>query len=179
MSIETLQTASTISYIAAGILLLVAVALFFLLDIKKVIGDLTGITAKRAIENIRQQNEQTGEKNYKSSSVNLARGKLTDKISQSGKLIKNTSGIGISPHTEKFSTTELNPDNGQTAILNDSVSETTVLSNPENETTVLNKEFSVEVEMGFAESSERQKKSQRTGSCVVSCFIDGCFNNTI
>lgn len=88
MSIETLQTASTISYIAAGILLLVAVALFFLLDIKKVIGDLTGITAKRAIENIRQQNEQTGEKNYKSSSVNLARGKLTDKISQSGKLIK-------------------------------------------------------------------------------------------
>ena len=49
MSIETLQTASTISYIAAGILLLVAVALFFLLDIKKVIGDLTGITAKRAI----------------------------------------------------------------------------------------------------------------------------------
>ena len=154
MSIETLQTASTISYIAAGILLLVAVALFFLLDIKKVIGDLTGITAKRAIENIRQQNEQTGEKNYKSSSVNLARGKLTDKISHSGKLIKNTSGIGISPHTEKFSTTELNPDNGQTAILNDSVSETTVLSNPENETTVLNKEFSVEVEMGFAESSE-------------------------
>ena len=154
MSIETLQTASTISYIAAGILLLVAVALFFLLDIKKVIGDLTGITAKRAIENIRQQNEQTGEKNYKSSSVNLARGKLTDKISQSGKLIKNTSGIVISPHTEKFSTTELNPDNGQTAILNDSVSETTVLSNPVNETTVLNKEFSVEVEMGFAESSE-------------------------
>ena len=154
MSIETLQTASTISYIAAGILLLVAVALFFLLDIKKVIGDLTGITAKRAIENIRQQNEQTGEKNYKSSSVNLARGKLTDKISQSGKLIKNTSGIGISPHTEKFSTTELNPDNGQTGILNDSVSETTVLSNPANETTVLNKEFSVEVEMGFAESSE-------------------------
>ena len=154
MSIETLQTASTISYIAAGILLLVAVALFFLLDIKKVIGDLTGITAKRAIENIRQQNEQTGEKNYKSSSVNLARGKLTDKISQAGKLIKNTSGIGISPHTEKFSTTELNPDNGQTAILNDSVSETTVLSNPANETTVLNKEFSVEVEMGFAESSE-------------------------
>lgn len=154
MSIETLQTASTISYIAAGILLLVAVALFFLLDIKKVIGDLTGITAKRAIENIRQQNEQTGEKNYKSSSVNLARGKLTDKISPSGKLIKNTSGIGISPHTEKFSTTELNPDNGQTAILNDSVSEITVLSNPVNETTVLNKEFSVEVEMGFAESSE-------------------------
>ena len=154
MSIETLQMASTISYIAAGILLLVAVALFFLLDIKKVIGDLTGITAKRAIENIRQQNEQTGEKNYKSSSVNIARGKLTDKISQSGKLIKNTGGIGISPQTEKFSTTELNPDNGQTAILNDSGSETTVLSNAANETTVLNKEFSVEVEMGFAESSE-------------------------
>lgn len=88
MSIERLQSISTISYIAAVILLLIAIALFFLLDIRKIIGDLTGITARKAIENIRRQMKSTGEKNYKSSAVNIARGRLTDKISPSGKLIK-------------------------------------------------------------------------------------------
>ena len=85
MSIERLQSISIISYIIAVVLLLIAIALFFLLDIRRIIGDLTGITARKAIEDIRRQNENTGEKNYKSSPVNVARGRLTDKISPSRK----------------------------------------------------------------------------------------------
>lgn len=154
MSIERLQSMSTISYIVAVVLLLIAIALFFLLDIRKIIGDLSGITARKAIENIRRQNEHTGEKNYKSSPVNMARGRLTDKISESGKLIKNTGGIGISPKTEKFSTTELNPESGNTEILGSVSNETTVLSYPTNETTVLKQTFSIEYEIGYAESTE-------------------------
>lgn len=62
MSIERLQSMSTIFYIIAVVLLFIAIALFFLLDIRRIIGDLTGITARKAIEDIRRQNENTGEK---------------------------------------------------------------------------------------------------------------------
>lgn len=78
--------------IASGILLVVSIVLFFLLDIPKVIGDLTGSNAKKGIENIRKQNEATGDKSYKSSSVNLKRGRITDKISNSGRVEKPSSG---------------------------------------------------------------------------------------
>lgn len=154
MSIERLQSISIISYIIAVVLLLIAIALFFLLDIRRIIGDLTGITARKAIEDIRRQNENTGEKNYKSSPVNVARGRLTDKISPSGKLIKNTGGIGISPQTEKFNTSELSPHTGNTELLNTGMNETTVLSHSPNETTVLNKELCIEFEIGYAESKD-------------------------
>lgn len=154
MSIERLQSMSTIFYIIAVVLLFIAIALFFLLDIRRIIGDLTGITARKAIEDIRRQNENTGEKNYKSSPVNVARGRLTDKISPSGKLIKSTGGIEISPQTEKFNTSELSSDTGNTEVLNTGMNETTVLSHSTNETTVLNKEFCIEFEIGYAESKE-------------------------
>lgn len=88
------------------------------------------------------------------SPVNVARGRLTDKISPSGKLIKSTGGIGISPQTEKFNTSELSPDTGNTEVLNTGMNETTVLSHSTNETTVLNKEFCIEFEIGYAESKE-------------------------
>ena len=76
--------------IAAGIMLAVSILLFFVLHIPKVLNDLTGRSARKAIDNIRKQNESTGNKSYQSSSVNLNRGKLTDKISDSGTLQSNT-----------------------------------------------------------------------------------------
>lgn len=183
MSVELLQILSLTSYIIAGVLVLVAIALFFLLDIKKVIGDVTGATARKAIDTIRAQNEATGDKAYKPSPVNAARGKLTDKISPSGRLYPQTAGIGGSTGTEKFDTTKLMPQTEETTILDSTVSETTVLNEPNGETTVLelnNKDgetailndnpnvisqgietmlehkddFSTDVEMGFTGSSE-------------------------
>lgn len=118
----------------AIVLLVIALVLFFVLKIPKVIGDLSGWTAKKGIENIRKKNEQSGEKTYKSSAVNKSRGQLTDKISASGTLYKRgeeNSASGM--YTEKIATMEL-PGGNETTLL--STGETTLLQ--ENVTTVLN-----------------------------------------
>lgn len=75
-----------IAAIAAGIMLVTAVLLFILLRIPAVIGDLTGSTARKAIEDIRSQNEETGRKTYGPSPVNRARGKITSKMTPSGRI---------------------------------------------------------------------------------------------
>lgn len=127
--------------VLAGVMLVVTVLLFFLLKIPTVIGDLTGANARKAIENIRNQNESTGEKNHLTSAVNRERGKLTDKMTPSGRLIKNPSHSlrGAAMYTEKISTQKLQPDNGsnETTVLGQGGNETTVLGQGANETTVL------------------------------------------
>lgn len=116
--------------ILSGLFLVTTVILFFVLKIPRVIGDLSGANARKAIEEIRSQNEQSGEKTYKPSAVNRERGKITDKMTRSGKLIK-TPSAGIGGHqTAKISTMELD-----TEML--PAEETTVLSQPASETTVL------------------------------------------
>ena len=117
MTVELLQTLSLVAYIAAGVLFLVAVALFFLLDVPKLYGDVSGRTAKKAIEAIRQQNESSGNKAYKPSAVNAERGKLTDKITQSGRLQSQTAGLPVSVGTEKFATSTLAPRPNETTVL--------------------------------------------------------------
>lgn len=170
MTVELLQNLSLAAYIIAGVLLLISIAMFFLLDVPKLYGDISGRTAKKAIEAIRQQNEETGNKAYKPSAVNEARGKLTDKITPSGRLESQTSGLAVSVGTEKFATSALQPQSNETTVLNSSANETTVLSGTLStefgETTLLaneesnvipstvNGDFSVDVEMAFTGSSE-------------------------
>ncbi len=122
---------------ACGVFFVIAVILFFTLKIPKVISDLTGRTARKAIENIRMQNEQSGDKTYQSSVVNLERGKLTDKISQSGRLMpRDATPFGTGVITEKISTMELEQPAGETDVLS-VAEETSVLSNLAGETEVL------------------------------------------
>lgn len=134
--------------ILAGAMLLTSVFIFIFLHIPTVIGDLTGANARRAIENIRNQNASTGEKTYKSSYVNKERGKLTDKISKSGQIMNHTSGsLGGAMATTKIRTQELEVQGSQeTTVLDVQASnETTVLNMPvSNETTVLNMQGSQE-----------------------------------
>ena len=123
--------------ILAGLMLGVSVFVFFLLRIPTVIGDLTGANARKAIENIRSLNENTGEKTYKSSQVNRERGKVTDKISASGRLIKNPSdGLHGAMATAKISTQRLT--NQETTLLEND-NQTTLLGHG-NETTLLGNE---------------------------------------
>lgn len=118
ITVEMLQRLSTGAIVAAAVFFVAAVILFFLLDIPKVLGDITGATARKEIENIRQQNEQSGDKAYKSSPVNKRRGKITDKISPSGQLIqRETNPYGVSVGTADL---ESRPEPG-------SADETTVL----------------------------------------------------
>ena len=148
--------------ILCGAMLITSILLFILLKIPKVIGDLTGRTARKAIENIRNQNESSGDKTYRSSLVNKERGKLTDKISPSGRLIKNpTDNFGGAMATEKIGTQKLVSD--ETVVL-DSGNETTVLSGEfesgGNETTVLNQVevknniFEIEYEITYIHTNE-------------------------
>lgn len=137
MSIELLQNLSLASYILAAVFLVISIILFFRLDVVKLIGDFTGANERKAIESMRLQNENSGSSSYKSMRSNAARGRLTDKISPSGRLLHNTGGFMPASETEKFSTVELMPAGNETTVLSSGANETTVLSPGMNETTVL------------------------------------------
>ncbi len=155
--------------IACGIFFVIAVVLFFTMRIPKVISDLTGRTARKAIENIRLQNEQSGDKTYQSSAVNLERGKLTDKISRSGRLVpRDATPFGTGVITEKISTQRLKPLDEtavlevteETSVLTAEMGETSVLAPEAGETSVLSpaeqpaQAFTVEFEITFIHTSE-------------------------
>lgn len=133
--------------ILCGVMLVVSVLLFIFLKIPKVISDLTGATARKAIKNIREQNEKTGDKAYKVSAFNLERGKLTDKISMSGNVIQQARQQMYGMNTSKIATQNLVGQEGfeQTTVLEtanettvlEAMNETTVLEQPAGETTVL------------------------------------------
>ena len=148
--------------VLAGVMLVTSVLLFFLLNIPHVLGDLTGRNARKAIENIRNQNESSGDKLYKTSQVNRERGKLTDKISPSGSLMRDPSGVlggGGAMATEKISTQELLPQANETTVL-DTANETTVLNSEAGETTLLDAQpdtapvFQIEYEITYIHSEE-------------------------
>lgn len=149
--------------IACGVFFVITVVLFFTLRIPKVISDLTGRTARKAIENIRLQNEQSGDKTYQSSAVNLQRGKLTDKISQSGRLVpRDATPFGTGVITEKISTQQLLTEEpvGETSVLAVS-DETSVLDSDMGETSVLDASeaqmpqvFTIEFEITFIHTDE-------------------------
>lgn len=105
MSIDVLQTCSIGFWVAAGIFFLTAVALFFLMDIPKLYGEISGRTARKAIEQIRKHNAEA----------------LT------GDIAGVHTGSGV--RTEKFSTATLAPETetGATTVLAE-VGATTVLA---------------------------------------------------
>lgn len=128
----------------AGVCLVITGILFFVLKIPSVIGDLSGITARKAIDEIRKQNEKSGNKLHKSSAVNLERGKVTDKITATGSLIRKSDSNSMlgAMATTKIGTQQLAEEAQQayeTSLLEDNGSnETTVLSSSSaGETTVL------------------------------------------
>lgn len=90
-----------------AISLAITLFVFFRFNIIGVIGDLSGFTARKGIESIRNQNSITGNKAYKPSHVNRERGKLTDRITPSGKLISAIESVEVSVGTEKFNTGKL------------------------------------------------------------------------
>ncbi len=144
MSVELLQTLSLVVFIVAGVFLILAIALFFLLDVPRIIGDLTGRNAKKAIEQIRQQNERDGNKAHKPSPVNMERGQITDRISETGTLYKQEPSFDGSVGTEKISTARLVQPTGEKTTILQGQGETTVLSE-QGETTLL---------QGFGDTTE-------------------------
>lgn len=83
---QTLQTLSIISFAVAGVCLVLAIFFWVFFKIPSVIGDLSGRTARKSIEKMRQANVRSGNKSYRASATNAARGKLTDTMQHSAKL---------------------------------------------------------------------------------------------
>ncbi len=81
MTIELAQTLSIVFFTISGISFLIAVALFFVFKIPKMIADATGVTAKKAIESIQEENARTGK---------VARANLRGTSGESGKISKAT-----------------------------------------------------------------------------------------
>lgn len=148
MTYEIYRNIFMIALILSIVLAAVSVILFFSLRIPKVIGDLSGKTAKKAISRIREENEKTGDKAYKSSRVNIERGKLTDKISLSGRITPNDMTSGLAMATEKIDTQILeamSEGSSETTVLNEYSAETAVLnSGMSNETTLLSPNLKTE-----------------------------------
>ena len=136
MTYESYRLIFLIGAILAGAMLVLAVVLFFVLKIPRVIGDLSGANARKAIENIRNQNTQTGEKVHKSSAVNKERGRVTDKISPSGRIKPPAGAPGAGAMTtQKLGAEQLQTGAAETTILDGN--ETTILQPQSNETTIL------------------------------------------
>lgn len=111
---DTIQTYYIISiggYVVAGIFFLVAIFLFFFLDVARAIGILSGHTEKKEIEAIRERNEKMKENPQED----------VGKLHRKRKI-----------QTDKIDTKKL-----QMEAKADMYNETTLLSN-ENETTLLN-----------------------------------------
>lgn len=132
------------SLIMCIIMLVLSIILFFVFKIPKIVGFLTGATARKAIKSINEHTEQSMSQRLKQK-----KGKLYNEIdfSSSGKLMKktNVSMDSDSPVTEKFKTASLAPYN-ETTVLKQRGDETTVLSQMSSleETSVLNNEAGTE-----------------------------------
>ena len=102
MTVEMLNTLSFSSFIASGVLFLTAVALFFLLDIPKVVGEVSGKTAKKSIQQIQKHNEGDSERILHSSqNSNVTRpGKIkADSSNETTLLASNQTGVPAANET--------------------------------------------------------------------------------
>ena len=153
---DILNIISLVSFVLAGILLVLAVVLFFVFKIPSVWGDLSGKNARKSIERMRQNNEKTGKKAHVPSNVNLQRGKLTDKIQETQKSnikddeqtavlnnsnitseLKDTNATEILVYTN--ATALLVDDNATTLLVDDNA--TTLLSDYQAEQPDINNAF--------------------------------------
>ena len=143
--------------IACGVCLTISVVLFIVLHIPKVISDLTGRTAKKAIENIRLKNEQSGDRTSHLSAERLQRRKH-----QTGRLPHNDAPLRTGAITDKISTQRLPPEESadETSILiasdgssvsDSSVGETEVLDASELQ---ISQVFTIEFEITFIQTDE-------------------------
>lgn len=79
-----LSIISIISFVLAGIFLVLAVFFWFWFNIPSVVGDLSGRTARKSIAKIREGNAKSGAKAFRPSAINEDRGKLTSTMPQTG-----------------------------------------------------------------------------------------------
>lgn len=73
---NTWKIISIVGYSLAGLLFVATIVMFFKMNILAIIGNLTGKTAARQIQEIRERNRGTGNKRHQPDAFNLERGTL-------------------------------------------------------------------------------------------------------
>lgn len=130
---ETLSTLSIISFVVAGVSLVLAILLFIYFRIPTVIGDLSGRNAKKSIARMRSSNEKSGNKSFRASEANEARGKLTSTMHGIGAQQKKAKEDVKHPSDDQMPETGLLAENkadliGESTVLLDNTEETTLLA---------------------------------------------------
>lgn len=74
------QVISIVAFCLAGVSFLLGIFFWLKFNIWKIIGDLSGRTARKSIEQIRTANEMSGKKSHRPTPVAVSRGKLTEPI---------------------------------------------------------------------------------------------------
>lgn len=148
---QTYNIISIVAFSLAGLGLAVSVFIWFKFDIWGIIGDLSGRTARKSIEQMRAENEKSGKKSFRPSPIAIERGGLTEAVEIIRSANEETEKLGPEENV-----TELLADGTEvlcdgTEILNESseyyetelLNETTVLNEaefPEEGTTVLSED---------------------------------------
>lgn len=154
MTYESYRMVFYAAAIACGACFLVTALLFFLFRIPRIISDISGRTAKKGIQEIRERNELSGDKAYKSSTVNRQRGKVTDRIGADGRPIPAGKAFSTGVTTEKISTEKL-IGGQETEVLYTGGQETEVLNSFNgNETEILYAASGNETEVLYENSME-------------------------
>ncbi len=124
---QTYQLISLIGFILAAVFCVTAIVIWFRFGIRKVIGELTGRTQKKRIEQMRRENEYSGEKTFRPMSVAMGGRKVTNPIEGDFSLKKSNREGRLPPAAGSTET--------ETAPLTDALYERT-----ENQTLLLNNE---------------------------------------
>lgn len=166
MSIDVLQACSIGFCVAAGVLFLTAVALFFLMDIPKLYGEISGKTAQKAIEQIKKHNAEamTGEVTAR----HTGNGVRTEKFATATLAAEAEAGAttvlaetGATTVLADAGATTVLEETGATTVLGDAGA-TTMLTEAEHkqetgtgtQTPEIMDEFVLEKELSYAESAE-------------------------
>lgn len=115
MNTEIYETVSHVSFSIFVVMFLCSIILFWKLEIRKILGELTGMTAKKAIEELKGK-ENVYSKNtsgfrkglrYSELAASLKTGKITERILQTTEKIQPTEPLNI---TEKLMDAEIEDD---------------------------------------------------------------------
>lgn len=136
---SVLKTVSIVLFVLASVCFVIGIITFIVFKIPSVIGDLSGRSARKSIEQMREANEKGSEKSHRPRSRSADRGTVAKQMEKSKKLSENTApkqsekanknvsdGSGATDVLEDVNATvNLNYDAGATELLSE---ETEVLS---------------------------------------------------
>ena len=120
----TINPVSIVFFILAGVFFIAAVYMFIRFNIPQVFGELSGKTAKKSIEQMRNDNAKSGSKKSHHPSPNaIERGRLTDEIEHSKSLQRQgDNSVNFSPKTapmpQQSGSTDVLPGNEGNAVGN-------------------------------------------------------------